>query len=549
MIRDRLTKLGYSVEVQSYAASSYNVDADLILISNTVEAKEVAARLRSVRKPIVVLDFLLFDDMEMASTAGGSFKTAQIRVIDGDHVMANDPADPVLAVYRQATLMGYATAGTLPRSAERVAVTAADPSRVVIFGFAAGAAMDGGFTAPARRVGYHVTNARRLNATGWAMFDAMIQWARPSGSSAGSGDLSWDLASARHEALGCDLWQTTWTPNPAPDGSLATGWGDCVGPSPAPSTRKLGTMFARIFGSPADHTVVSIDTGVAGSYNDYPTSGIDSTGIGHTGWKPASFLHVDDRLWVWSFGGGDDSCTKSRLKFSTNPGAALPSFQWANWTFGDVGYVSFVQYGRGYEGGPKGYVYGVIPMLGPGKPGRDCLQGGAHFGLLRGNRSDLGTLANWEYFAGMSGGGPTWVSVTTPGSAGRAQPIFSSPGRTYAARGSLTYNAGQGLFFLTLPWMPPGCDKNRTRFCAGLEVWSAEEPWGPGSPTGWKLRFRSDTTWPGGRTNCGRGDVEYDRGAGEQAHFPPKWMSADGRTMHLVSSSADCLTIIRATLP
>ena len=177
---------------------SYNVDADLILISNTVEARVVAARLRSVRKPVVVLDFLLFDDMEMASTAGGSFKTAQIRVIDGDHLMANDPADPVLTVYRQATLMGYATAATLPGSAERVAVTAADASRVVIFGFAAGAAMDGGFTAPARRVGYHVTNARQLNATGWAMFDAMIQWARPSGSSAGSGDLSWNLAGARH---------------------------------------------------------------------------------------------------------------------------------------------------------------------------------------------------------------------------------------------------------------------------------------------------------------------------------------------------------------
>ncbi len=227
----------------------------------------------------------------------------------------------------------------------------------------------------------------------------------------------------------------------------------------------------------------------------------------------------------------------------------MPVFEWANWTFGPVGYVSFVQYGRGYEGGPSGYVYALIPMLGPGRPAPDCLQGGSHFGLMRGNRSNLASLANWEYFAGNSGGSPSWVSVTAAGAAAKAQPIFSSPGRNYAARGSLTYNAGQDEFFLTLPWMPAGCDKNRTRFCAGLEVWSAARPWGPGSPTGWKLRFRSETTWPGGRTNCGGGATQYDRGAGEQAHFPPKWMSGDGRTMHLVSSSADCLTIIRATLP
>ena len=112
--------------------------------------------------------------------------------------------------------------------------------------------------------------------------------------------------------------------------------------------------------------MVSIDTGVAGSYNDYPTSGIDPTGIGHTGWKPASST-CRHRLWVWSFGGGDEKCTKSRLKFLTNPGAELPTFQ-ANWTFEDVGYVSFIQYGRGYEGGPNGYVCAVILSSGRASP-------------------------------------------------------------------------------------------------------------------------------------------------------------------------------------
>ena len=109
----------------------------------------------------------------------------------------------------------------------------------------------------------------------------------------------------------------------------------------------------------------------------------------------------------------------------------------------------------------------------------------------------------------------------------------------------MTYNFGKGEFFLSMPWLPLGCDKNRGRFCAGLEVWSAPNPWGPE----WTLRFRSDTTWPGGTTACGSGTTQSNRGAGEEAHFPPKWMSADGRIMYLVSSSADCLTVIKGTIP
>ena len=282
--------------------------------------------------------------------------------------------------------------------------------------------------------------------------------ARAEGSPDGTGDIAWDLASIQHEAKGCDLWQTTW----APDGSLRTGWGDCVGPRPAPST-KLGTMHARMVGGATSHAVASIDTGTAGTYDDYPTDGLDSTGLGHMGWKPASFLHVGGRLWVWSFGGGDDTCTKSRLKYSANFDAATPTFAWAKWTLAEVGYASFVQYGRAYAGGPADQVYAVIPMSGPSQVSNDCLAGVSHFGLLRGRRGSLKVKADWQYFTGLQDSRPTWV--TAAGAATLARSIFSSPtGLKYPARGSMTYNAGKGLFFLSTPWLPPGCDKNRGRF-------------------------------------------------------------------------------------
>lgn len=543
LIRDRLVRLGFSVRVQDDNAASYDVARDLIVVSATVADEVVGARLRAVGRPVVILDYHLFDDMGMASAQGAEFRAAQIRVVNTNHLMANDPLNPLVSVYRTPTYMTHAFAGTLPPSAQKVAVDPADAARVAIFGFEAGAKMARDLPAPRRRVGYHVKNARNLSSAGWAMFDAMVRWARPAGSQQGQGDLVWDLANATHRARGCDLWQTTW----APGGALLTGWGDCVGPPPAPAV-KLGTMLARITGGPTSFTVASIPSGFTGSHNDYPTNGLDSTGIGHTGWKPASFLHVDGKLWVWSFGGGDNSCTKSRLKVSANPAAAVPSFLWANWTLKEVGYLSFVQYGEGYRGGPDGYVYALIPLIAPGRPGRDCQLGGSHFGLMRGNRANLASAAGWQYYAGRSGGNPVWAPATAAGAASAA-PIFSSPGRTYAARGSLTYNAGKGRFLLTLPWLPPGCDKDSTRFCAGIEVWSSAQPWGPASPQDWTLHFRSSSSWPGGRTNCGAGTVQYDRGAGEQAHFPPRWMSADGRKLYLLSSSADCLTVIPATLP
>ena len=299
--------------------------------------------------------------------------------------------------------------------------------------------------------------------------------ARAAGSPEGTGDIVWELATIRHNAKGCDLWQTTW----APDGSLRTGWGDCVGPPPAPRT-KLGTMHAKIVGGPTSYTVASVDTGIRGIYNEYPTDGLNSTGLGHKGWKPASFLHVDGKLWAWSFGGGDNSCTRSRLKSSSNYDATTPTFRWANWTLNAVGYASFVQYGRAYAGGPADHVYAVIPMNGPGRVSNDCLAGVSHFGLLRGRRGRLGVKSDWQYFTGMQDGRPTWVSVTAGGRT-LAQPIFSSPtGLAYPARGSMTYNFGKGQFFLSMPWLPRGLRQEPRAVLRGTGGLVGAEPLGAG---------------------------------------------------------------------
>jgi hypothetical protein len=68
---------------------------------------------------------------------------------------------------------------------------------------------------------------------------------------------------------------------------------------------------------------------------------------------------------------------------------------------------------------------------------------------------------------------------------------------------------------------------NDTRFVGGLAIYDAQQPWGP-----WTTVFLAE---------------KWDIGPGETASFPPKWMSPDGRTVHLVFSGDDCFSVRQAT--
>ena len=98
--------------------------------------------------------------------------------------------------------------------------------------------------------------------------------------------------------------------------------------------------------------------------------------------------------------------------------------------------------------------------------------------------------------------------------------ILERPGKCY--RCGVTYNAPLNTYLLA---MTPGGD---TREAGGLAVYAASHPWGP-----WRTIFETD---------------DWDIGPGESASFPSKWMSADGRTVHLVFSGNDCFSVRKGTL-
>jgi hypothetical protein len=59
-------------------------------------------------------------------------------------------------------------------------------------------------------------------------------------------------------------------------------------------------------------------------------------------------------------------------------------------------------------------------------------------------------------------------------------------------------------------------------------VYDAPEPWGP-----WTTAYFTKM---------------WDVAPGEAQHFPPKWMSGDGKTMHLITSGDDMLSIRKGTV-
>jgi len=66
------------------------------------------------------------------------------------------------------------------------------------------------------------------------------------------------------------------------------------------------------------------------------------------------------------------------------------------------------------------------------------------------------------------------------------------------------------------------------RFAGGFSIFDGPEPWGP-----WTTVYHTD---------------KWDVGPGETSSLPPKWMSADGRTVHLLFSGDDCFSVRKATL-
>jgi hypothetical protein len=156
--------------------------ASIVVLSETANSPDLGAKWRDIAKPVIVLEGLVWDDMEMAPTPMTTSET-QVLIVAPAHPIAAglvgvQPlmlADPGSGMFRTA----------VPATATPIASRTANPAHVVVFAYAAGTGMLGGFVAPAARIGFGAdvdagagANGQ-LGAAGLLMFEAAVAWALP----------------------------------------------------------------------------------------------------------------------------------------------------------------------------------------------------------------------------------------------------------------------------------------------------------------------------------------------------------------------------------
>jgi hypothetical protein len=188
------------------------------------------------------------------------------------------------------------------------------------------------------------------------------------------------------------------------------------------------------------------------------------------------------------------------------------TWQWCDWKLTtSFGCPTFLNFGKNYAGARDGFVYTVS------QDAEDAYSPADRMVLARVPRERIGDRSAWEFRRALPAPAqPLWTKEI-----GGRGAVFSFPGHCY--RSGTSYNAGLRRYL----WCQilPGADP---RFRGGFGVYDAPEPWGP-----WTTVFFTE---------------EWDVGPGESSSFPAKWMSADGKTLHLVFSGGDYFAVRRATL-
>jgi hypothetical protein len=295
------------------------------------------------------------------------------------------------------------------------------------------------------------------------------------------------------KAKGSDNWPLTW----ADDDRQYTAYGDGRGFEPF-APKKLGLGFAQIEGDPPSFQ---------GSNIPSPTG--EQLGDGIASRKASGILCVEGVLYLWTRNAGN-----AQLAWSKDHGK---TWKWADRKLTtSFGCPTFLNFGKDYAGARDNFVYVYSHDADSAYKPADRMV------LARVPKQNIKERGAYEFFRGLDvKGRPRWSKDIAERGA-----VFTHKGRCY--RSGITYNAGLKRYL----WVQilPGTEGKKvdTRFEGGFAIYDAPEPWGP-----WTTVYFTE---------------KWDVGPGETASFPTKWMSADGKSLHLVFSGEDCFSVRKAGL-
>jgi CubicO group peptidase (beta-lactamase class C family) len=293
------------------------------------------------------------------------------------------------------------------------------------------------------------------------------------------------------KAPGGDNWPLTW----ADDDHQYTAYGDGWGFEPL-IKEKLSMGLCRVEVGPAHFT---------GSNIRSPT--FETKGQGMAGKKASGILMVDGVLYALVRNAGN-----SQLGWSQDHGQ---NWTWSDWKFTtSFGCPTFLNFGKNYAGARDEFVYVYSQDHDSAYEPADRMV------LARVPKAKITEQSAYEFFQSADASGAKWTKDIASRGA-----VFSHSGKCY--RSGITYNAALKRY-LWCQVLHASTHPQGQRFQGGFGVYDAPEPWGP-----WTTVFFNEA---------------WDVGPGETSSFPTKWISADGRTLHLVFSGDDHFSVRKATL-
>lgn len=306
-------------------------------------------------------------------------------------------------------------------------------------------------------------------------------------------EISWaPKAEIIRHAKGSDTWPSTW----GDDDALYSAYGDGNGFVPF-VPQKLSLGIVKVLGNPPHLEGVNIRS-ASGEF----------LGDGRAGRKASGMLMVGGTLYILTRNVGN-----AQLGWSEDHGV---TWTWAGWRFtAGFGAPTFLNFGRNYAGARDGFVYVYSHDHDSAYEAADRMV------MARVPKDRIRDEGAYEYFVRLGADGqPGWSRDIAQRGA-----VFTHRGNCY--RNGITYNAALGRY-LWCQVLPHSTHAQGMRFQGGFGIYDAPEPWGP-----WTTVFFTEA---------------WDVGPGETNSLPTKWMSADGRTVHLLSSTDDHFSVRRATL-
>ena len=300
--------------------------------------------------------------------------------------------------------------------------------------------------------------------------------------------IKWAPASSiRRRAKGGDNWPITW----GDDNHLYTAYGDGRGFKPFVE-KKLSMGLCRVTGGPEKFQGTNLRSSTA-----------ERTGGGASGPKVSGMLMVDGVLYMLV-----RNTDNSQLAWSKDRGK---TWTWSDWKFEtSFGYPTFLNFGRNYAGARDEYVYIYSHDADSAYRRADRMV------LARVPAKQITERDAYTFFERFDGDAPVWNAGIN-----RRGTVFKHKSGCY--RSSVSYNAPLKRYL----WCQTGAG-NDTRFRGGFAIYDAPTPWGP-----WTAAYVTD---------------RWDVGPGETSCLPTKWISHDGRTVHLVFSGDDCFSVRKGTI-